>query len=398
MVTLPRKKVVTLRGISNEGNILGEPWITISIDTKTRSVLGFNISFGHPSFFNLGRTLFASVLTKEKYLERIGLKDQEWDRFGIPSVIFTDNGSDFRSEDFHQVCKAYGITQRYRPKGSPKTGGIIERYIGTVKGFLTELPGYTKVGEENFRKKKPLKEARFTIKELEKLFTLWILTVYHVRPHNAKSMNKFSPNEMWNKGFDGDENNKGIGFPRMITNTEIFNTDLLPSISRTIRHGGVVINHNKYFSPILNHFVNRKEKYSGGKLSNRNQRHDFKINLADISHVHFKNPITKKYERIENTDLKILKSKPSLYEFNQSKKKKENSPEKVKHNYAVTLKGKSNLKKEASTLSARKAKEIKKEQLEKTKLDFQEDSPPKIQPEIADEVQINITPFKTKRN
>ncbi|MCZ8356187.1 MAG: DDE-type integrase/transposase/recombinase [Cyclobacteriaceae bacterium] len=384
--------------VDGEGNVLGKPWLTIGIDTKTRSVLGFNTSFAAPSFFNLGRAIYVSVLPKNKYLDKLGLNEYEWDRFGKPRVIFTDNGSDFRSENFQEICKAYGITQRYRPKGSPKTGGMIERYIGTIKNFLKELPGYTKVGEENFRNRKPYKEARLTIKEFEKLFTLWILTVYHVKPHSAPSMNKFSPNEMWQRGLDGDEHQNGTGVPEMITNHDAFNIDLLPTISRTIGRTGVSIHGQRYYVPILNNFVNRKEKHSGGKLSNRNQKYDFKFNLSDISYVYFKNPVTKKFDRIENTDLKIQKARPSLYEYIQGKKKIENTPEKVKLNSIAAKKARSSLKKTAESLGFRKSREIKKEQIEKTRVEFPPSSTPKVQTIQHDEPQIKIIPFETKRN
>ena len=91
---------------------------------------------------------------------------------GIPAHAYVDNGSAFVDTWLLRACAKLGIklihSQPRRPEGKGKT----ERFFRTVRDqFLVELT------EE--------RAARIAdLAELNKLFTAWTETVYHVRVHS----------------------------------------------------------------------------------------------------------------------------------------------------------------------------------------------------------------------
>ena len=70
-------------------------------------------------------------------------------RFGIPSIVITDNGSHFRGE-FHELCERMGINHRYATAYHPQTNGQDERTNGLLLGRIRKwrLEEYNKWDED----------------------------------------------------------------------------------------------------------------------------------------------------------------------------------------------------------------------------------------------------------
>jgi putative transposase len=91
---------------------------------------------------------------------------------GVPEHAYVDNGSAFVDAWLLRACAKLGIKLVHSQPGRPEGRGKIERFFRTVRGqFLAELT-----------------EARAAqvkdLAELNKLFTAWTETVYHVRAHS----------------------------------------------------------------------------------------------------------------------------------------------------------------------------------------------------------------------
>ena len=91
---------------------------------------------------------------------------------GIPAHAYVDNGSAFVDAWLLRACAKLGIKLVHSQPGRPQGRGKIERFFRTVRDqFLVELT------EE--------RAARIgDLAELNKLFTAWTETVYHVREHS----------------------------------------------------------------------------------------------------------------------------------------------------------------------------------------------------------------------
>jgi putative transposase len=91
---------------------------------------------------------------------------------GVPAHAYVDNGSAFVDAWLLRACAKLGIKLVHSQPGRPEGRGKIERFFRTVRDqFLVELT------EE--------RAARIgDLAELNKLFTAWTETVYHVREHS----------------------------------------------------------------------------------------------------------------------------------------------------------------------------------------------------------------------
>ena len=76
--------------------------------------------------------------------------DPHWEICGIPDVLYTDNGSDFRSKHLEQVAADLKIRLVFSTPGQPQGRGRIERFFRTVNEmFLCDLDGYTARTDES---------------------------------------------------------------------------------------------------------------------------------------------------------------------------------------------------------------------------------------------------------
>jgi len=91
---------------------------------------------------------------------------------GVPEHVYVDNGSAFVDAWLLRACARLGIKLVHSQPGRPEGRGKIERFFRTVRGqFLAELT------EGRAARVKDLAE-------LNRLFTAWTETVYHVREHS----------------------------------------------------------------------------------------------------------------------------------------------------------------------------------------------------------------------
>jgi len=75
----------------------------------------------------------------------------------VPSIVQSDNGSEFINQSFRDLLQSRGIKQITSQAGRPQTQGLVERFNGTLKGMIkkdylytgkaewaTELPAFLK--------------------------------------------------------------------------------------------------------------------------------------------------------------------------------------------------------------------------------------------------------------
>src|SRR5262249_13106824 len=95
---------------------------------------------------------------------------------GIPESIYVDNGSAFVDSWLLRACASLGIKLVHSTPGRPQGRGKIERFFRTVREqCLVELstPDRQPIGD---------------LAALNRLFTAWVETEYHQRPHTSTGM------------------------------------------------------------------------------------------------------------------------------------------------------------------------------------------------------------------
>jgi putative transposase len=102
--------------LRDDGSV-GKPWLTIVIDDYSRAVAGYYLGFEPPSSLRTTLALRQGIWRKG---------DPHWQICGIPDVLYTDNGSDFRPKHLEQVAADLKIRLMFSTPGQPQGRGRIE--------------------------------------------------------------------------------------------------------------------------------------------------------------------------------------------------------------------------------------------------------------------------------
>jgi putative transposase len=105
---------------------------------------------------------------------------------GVPQSVYVDNGSPFVDSWLLRACASLGIKLVHSTPGRPQGRGKIERFFRTVREqFLVEL-------DEHAAARVP------DVAALNRMFTAWVETVYHCRPHSETGV---PPLRRWTDGI-----------------------------------------------------------------------------------------------------------------------------------------------------------------------------------------------------
>ena len=160
-----------------EDGQIAKPWLTIVIDDYSRAIAGYFLGFDPPSSKRTALALRQAIWRKGH---------PHWQMCGIPEVLYTDNGSDFKSKHIEQVAVDLKIQLVFSTPGRPQGRGRIERFFRTVNEmFLCELDGFGKT-----RRRKP----NLSIEQFEELFRTFFLGTYHRQPSTAA---RAAPSAPW---------------------------------------------------------------------------------------------------------------------------------------------------------------------------------------------------------
>ncbi|MBO0778474.1 MAG: DDE-type integrase/transposase/recombinase [Ktedonobacteraceae bacterium] len=206
-----------------------KPWLTVIEDDYSRAIASFRLTFAEPTALTTALALRQAIWRKE---------DPRWQICGIPSVFYTDHGSDFTSKHMEQVAIDVGMELIFSEKGVPRGRGKIERFFRSVNElFLQDLPGYCPAGHKGA-------QAILTLEAFEEKFRNWLLIDYHQRVH---SETKCTPAERWQRG----------GFlPRMPQSLEQLDLLLLTvRKTRRVQQDGIRFEGYRYLDTTLAGFV-----------------------------------------------------------------------------------------------------------------------------------------------
>ncbi|MEN8506300.1 MULTISPECIES: Mu transposase C-terminal domain-containing protein [Paraburkholderia] len=171
---------------SRTGKPLGRPWLTLAVDAWSRRVLAFYLTFDPPSY--------RSVMMVIRDLVR---------RFNrLPEFIIVDNGRDFMTLAFQTFLRVLGTHLRFRPKGQPRHGAVLERMFGRLNTeYIHNLAGNTKA-TKNVRmvtgSHLPKKLAEWTLRCLYLGLQHWAFDYYDQETHPALGE---SPRDAFRRGL-----------------------------------------------------------------------------------------------------------------------------------------------------------------------------------------------------
>jgi putative transposase len=164
----------------DERGIPARPWLTVILDDYSRGIAGYFLSFQHPSALHTALALRQAIWRKS---------EPHWHICGIPTIFYSDHGSDFTSHHLEQVAADLSLQLSF--SYSARGRGKIERFFETVNQlFLCEQPGYTPP-------KTPPATPVLTLPVFEARFRTFLIETYHQRIHSEINM---APQARWEAG------------------------------------------------------------------------------------------------------------------------------------------------------------------------------------------------------
>lgn len=133
-------------------------YLVTFIDDATRSVL-------HGEFY----PVLDQVIVEDCFRQAI-------QKFGAPTAVYFDNGSQYRNKWMTRACAKMGIRLLFAKPYSPEATGKVERFNRVVDAFLAEAA----------------LEKPQTLDKLNELFWVWLEECYQNKPHSALQ-NNLSP-------------------------------------------------------------------------------------------------------------------------------------------------------------------------------------------------------------
>lgn len=156
-------------------------WLTLGICRATRMVFGWAFSRDKPDWAAIMDMLRMGVQPKDS--EGVELKT-EWPVLGVPEVLVLDNAKEFHSHSMRAAAGQLLMELRYTPRRKPWLKGRVERFFREVSSdFVAPMPGRT---FNNVVKKGDYDSKGLAImsqEKLEELFKIWVVDLYHNRPH-----------------------------------------------------------------------------------------------------------------------------------------------------------------------------------------------------------------------
>jgi putative transposase len=205
------------------------PWLTVILDDHSRAIPGYALNLSAPSSLQTALALRQAIWPKT---------DPAWHVCGIPSILYSDHGSDFTSRHIEQVCADLHVQLIHSTAGVPQGRGKIERFFGSVNQlFLPWLPGHLVRG-------KPASPPKLTLAELDAALHTFIVSDYNQRRH---SETRQPPQRRWD----------AAGFlPHLPERLEDLDLLLLTVIrSRVVQRDGIRFQGMRYLDVNLAAFV-----------------------------------------------------------------------------------------------------------------------------------------------
>lgn len=290
------------------------PYLTIATDVYSKMCIGFYLALDPPGGLATGLCLSRTILSKEKYLATLGLDDLSWPCWGVMRTVHTDNAKEFKGTLLGAATKQYGIIAERRPKGRPKYGGGVERAFRTYMHEVhNELPGTTFSNVQEKQEYDSEGRAVMTLDALEKWFTLYLLGVYHQKPHAGND--GIPPIIQWERGIYGTETSIGTGIPMRVLDEDRLKIDFMPFEMRTVQEDGVVNQYIHYWTDALRRLIHSVDPNSKKDA----QKYICRYDPRDLSKIWLFEPSSNNYIEVPYRDL--THTPISMWELRDAKKR-----------------------------------------------------------------------------
>ncbi|GLX71429.1 Mu transposase C-terminal domain-containing protein [Paenibacillus glycanilyticus] len=257
------------------GLTIDRPWITIGIDVYSRLPWCLYVSFEPPSINVVRKAIQHGVFFKHAK-KRFGT-ESEWAAFGIPNVIYVDNGMDFKSGEIKRlVNETLKAEIMHRPVRTPRYGAIIERLFRTINDQLIHnILGTTKSKFADLGDINPEEEACLSLSQIRKILMVYLTDMYPIKDHRGLPLHSKTPLNRYNDGC------VEAGYPEWIESSEEerYRLEFMLTLKKPYTREGVRLDNRIYKSDECSDIIGKKT-----------QKYIIKYDLDDISKIYIYHP------------------------------------------------------------------------------------------------------------
>ncbi len=178
-------------------------WLTLLIDTYSRSVLGLALLYEAPCIESIQCALRHAIWPKSSH-QALGIKE-EWVCYGIPQQLSLDNAWAHHSYSLEQLSRAISQGGQYnsidlifRPPYRGRYGALIERLIGNFSGQMKELLPGAIVSSQVKEIGNAARQACLLYQDVYQIIHQLIIRYQHTPHHELEGL---TPHQKWLEGW-----------------------------------------------------------------------------------------------------------------------------------------------------------------------------------------------------
>jgi transposase InsO family protein len=274
------------------------PRLVMAVDAGTGAIVAFRVVGGEVNAFDVGLVVFDMVsgaahskfphagvgfpaIPTEIQVADMPEPPAPIEVLGVvPDTIITDNGKEFRSALFEQVCDRFGINILRSRSRRPVDKAYIERTFGTLAQLLRPDPGW--IGRDHTERAPKIVASRLSsIEEIAAKIAAWVQLRNRTMNRGRRlfgSHRPATPLELVHASV--------LAAGRVVvpvSQAEILH--VLPTVTRKIGWSGVLNSGLTYDSEALNQYRNQRSNLPG-----RNGGWVFSYDPGDLRHLFFQDP------------------------------------------------------------------------------------------------------------
>jgi putative transposase len=269
---------------------LGRPYLTVFKDRHTKSITGYYIGFEPPSIVSVGYGLKNTILPKAWIKTDFPDIKKEWSAYGIPEQLVVDNGSEFWSGGFVNMCLELNIDIKQNPVRKPWLKPSVERFFGTLnRSLFTSTPGKSFSNIFEREDYDPQKYAVLTLAVLKEVLAVWVVEIYQHAPNSRKTD---IPELNWNKAC---EKFPPLKFEGSESKLDFYMGNLHKS---TLRKEGITFKYLRYHS----------DELALIRANLGDHKIQYKYLSDDLSYIYVLNNEEQKYIRVPAVDVEYTEN------------------------------------------------------------------------------------------
>lgn len=263
---------------------LGRPYLTVFKDRHSKSITGYYIGFEPPSVVSVGYGLKNSIIPKTWLKTEYPEVKKEWSAYGIPEQLVVDNGSEFWSGSFVNMCLELNIDIKQNPVRKPWLKPSVERFFGTLnRSLFTSTPGKSFSNIFEREDYDPQKHAVLTLSVLKEILVTWVVDIYQNTPNSRKTN---IPELSWTNAC---KKFPPLKFEGTESQLDFYMGNLTHS---TLRKEGIIFKYLRYHSDEL---ARIRAQLGDHKIQ-------YKYLSDDLSYIYVLNEQDKKYIKVPAVD------------------------------------------------------------------------------------------------